>query len=198
MTTVCPRRTAPRSHRRAGALHPEPGRSPLHRSLRHTSGTYLRAPTTARRAAASLASAAALLVRPQRSSYRTPVPPEPGLTATVTLLVSEADTAAALGSGTVAVLATPRVVRLAEEATVAALIDSLAATETSVGIQVQLDHLAPTPIGGSVTCEVTLEQVKGRRLVFTVSVNDDHGVVAVGQITRVVVDADRFMDKAQR
>ena len=140
----------------------------------------------------------ALLVRPQRSSYRTPVPPEPGLTATVTLLVSEADTAVALGSGTVAVLATPRVVRLAEEATVAALIDSLAVTETSVGIQVQLDHLAPTPVGGSVTCEVILEQVKGRQLVFTVSVNDDHGVVAVGQITRIVVDADRFMDKAQR
>ena len=55
-------------------------------------------------------------------------------------------------------------------------------------MRVQLDHLAPTGVGATVAAEATLEKVEGRRLTFTVSVNDECGLVAAGKVTRVVVD----------
>ncbi|HEX5586173.1 MAG TPA: hotdog domain-containing protein [Acidimicrobiia bacterium] len=120
----------------------------------------------------------------------------PGLAASATLVVSEDDTALALHTGDVPVLATPRVVRLAEEATVLAIEGTLADDSTSVGYRVQLDHLAPTPVGGKVRAEATLEAIEGRRLTFRVSVSDGHGLVAAGRITRVIVERERFMEKA--
>lgn len=124
------------------------------------------------------------------------MPPRPGLTATVTLDVTEADTAIALGSGDVHVLATPRVVALAEEASVKAVEGALGAGSTTVGYRVQLDHLSPTMPGTTVTAEAVLEAVEGRRLTFRVSVTDPRGLVAAGRITRVAVERDRFMEKA--
>jgi fluoroacetyl-CoA thioesterase len=120
----------------------------------------------------------------------------PGLAASATLVVSDDDTALALHTGDVPVLATPRVVRLAEEATVHAIEGTLADDTTSVGYRVQLDHLAPTPVGGKVRAEATLEAIEGRRLTFRVSVSDGHGLVAAGRITRVIVERERFMEKA--
>lgn len=124
------------------------------------------------------------------------MPPEPGLTASVTTTVTEADTAIALGSGEVAVLATPRLVALMEQAAIEALVNQLDPGETSVGMRVQLDHLAPSGVGMEVTAEATLEKVQGRRLVFTVSANDARGLVAAGRVTRVVVETERFMERA--
>lgn len=120
----------------------------------------------------------------------------PGLSATASMVVAEADTAAAFRSGDVPVLATPRVVGLAEEATVQAVAGELAESETTVGYRVQLDHLAPTAIGGRVDAEATLETIESRRLTFRVSVSDGRGLVAAGRITRVVVERDRFLEKA--
>ncbi|MBK9180453.1 MAG: thioesterase [Acidimicrobiales bacterium] len=100
-------------------------------------------------------------------------------------------------SGEVPVLATPRVVALCEEATVAAVDGRLAAGETSVGMRVQLDHLAPTAVGSRVRAEATLERIEGRRLVFTVSVSDARGLVAAGKVTRAIVDSERFLDKTR-
>ena len=120
-----------------------------------------------------------------------------GLHAAVELDVGEADTAVALRSGSVPVLATPRVVGLVEEAAVLALEGELAAHETSVGMQVQLDHLAPTAVGHSVTATATVEKVAGRKVIFTVSVDDERGLVAVGRVTRVIVDVERFLDKTR-
>ncbi|HUV10294.1 MAG TPA: hotdog domain-containing protein [Acidimicrobiia bacterium] len=119
----------------------------------------------------------------------------PGLSATATMVVSDADTALAIRSGDVQVLATPRVVGLAEEAAVHALSEALDNGQTTVGFRVQLDHLAPTPIGGEVVAEATLEAVESRRLTFRVSVNDGRGLVAAGRITRVVVDRARFLER---
>ena len=121
----------------------------------------------------------------------------PGLTATVTLVVGEADTALALKSGDVAVLGTPRVIALAEQASIEAIGSALPEGRTTVGYQVQLAHLTPTPVGGTVVAEATLEQVEGRRLTFRVSVNDARGLVAAGRITRVVVERTRFLERAQ-
>jgi predicted thioesterase len=118
------------------------------------------------------------------------------LGATVELTVKEGDTADALRSGDVPMLATPRVVALAEEATVAALAGHLDDKATTVGQRVQLDHLLPTSVGESVRAEAKLESVEGRRLVFTVSVTSTRGLVAAGKIHRVIVNRERFLEKA--
>jgi len=120
---------------------------------------------------------------------------EPGLRGVATLVVADADTARAMCSGTVDVLATPRVVALCEEAAVAALEGHLPAGHTTVGMRVQLDHLQPTPVGATVEAEAVLEKVEGRRLTFTVSASDARGLVAAGKVTRVLVELDRFLAK---
>jgi len=125
------------------------------------------------------------------------VPLTPGLHGSAKLVVTQADTALALRSGEVEVLGTPRVIALAEEAAVAALADRLPRGQTTVGMRVQIDHLAPTSVGSSVAAEATLEKVEGRRLTFTVSVSDHCGLVAAGRVTRVVVETDRFLEKAR-
>lgn len=123
--------------------------------------------------------------------------PQTGLTASVELVVSADDTAQAFGSGSVAVLATPRLVALCEEAAVAALEGALDEGSTSVGRRVQFDHLAPTMVGAPVTAEATLEKISGRRLTFTVSASDPRGLIGAGKVTRVVVDVERFLDHAR-
>ena len=124
------------------------------------------------------------------------MPLQPGLTARLELKVEDADTAIAIKSGDVPVLGTPRLVALCEEACCRAVERHLPDNETTVGMRIQLDHLAPTAVGNTVTAEVTLEKVEGRRLTFTASASDDHGLVGAGKITRVVVDRDRFLKKA--
>lgn len=110
-------------------------------------------------------------------------------------MVGDADTAQELRTGDVPVLATPRLVALVEEAAVKAVDGRLDEGQTTVGQQVQLDHLAPSGVGDSVLASATLEHAKGRRLTFTVSVNDKRGLVAVGRVTRILVDRTRFLDK---
>ncbi len=132
-----------------------------------------------------------------RDAYGTQMPLTPGMAASATRCVEESDTAISHRSGDVPVLATPRVVALAEEATVAAVAGSLPPGSTTVGYGVQLTHLAPSPLGAQVTADVVLESVEGRRLVFRVSVTDGRGLVAAGYITRVVVERERFLERAR-
>ncbi len=113
------------------------------------------------------------------------------------MVVTEADTAIAMQSGSVAVLATPRIVALCEQATCAALAGHLPEGSTTVGMRVQLDHLQPTAVGDEVEAEALLEKIEGRRLTFMVSASDTKGLVAAGKVTRVLVEVDRFMDKTQ-
>jgi fluoroacetyl-CoA thioesterase len=119
-----------------------------------------------------------------------------GLTAQVAHTTDGSSTAVAMGSGDVAVLATPKVVALVEEAAVAALASALGQGETSVGTAIDLEHLAPTPLGGSVTAMATVSWVDVRRIGFDVVVRDDAKVVARGSHTRVIVDRDRFLASA--
>ena len=125
------------------------------------------------------------------------MPLGPGLHGSAKLIVTDADTALAMRSGEVPVLATPRIIALCEEAAVAAVADEVPAGQTTVGMRVQVDHLAPTSVGTQVAAEATLEKVEGRRLTFTVTVSDPCGLVAAGKVTRVVVETERFLDKAR-
>ena len=121
----------------------------------------------------------------------------PGLTATVALTVGPADLAPAQRSGDVPVLATPRLVALCEEATVAAVARHLAPGETTVGTRVEFDHLAPSLAGGRVAATAVLEEVAGRRLVFSVTgPRRATASLARGRIERVVVDRAGFLERA--
>jgi len=120
----------------------------------------------------------------------------PGLSARVQLTVTDADTAQALGSGDVPVLGTPRVLALAEAATVAATVARLDTGMSSVGVRVELDHKAAVPVGGAVVAEATLTEVDGRRLLFEIMVRHGQTIVAEGLVERVVVDRHRFMENS--
>ncbi|QOC91246.1 thioesterase family protein [Micromonospora craniellae] len=122
----------------------------------------------------------------------------PGLSARVELTVTDADTAEAVGSGDVPVLGTPRVLALAEAATVAASAPYLPAGSTSVGTRVELTHLAATPVDRTVVAQARLTTVEGRRLVFDVEVTEGGQRVAEGRVERVVVDRRRFVERAGR
>jgi predicted thioesterase len=121
------------------------------------------------------------------------VAPRTGLKARVELVVGEADTAEAFHSGTVPVLATPRLVALCEEASCDAVAESLDEGTTTVAKRLQFDHLVPVGVGGTVWAEATLDRIEGRRLVFTFSVSEKDGLVAAGKLTRVVVDRTAFL-----
>ncbi|HEX9035117.1 MAG TPA: hotdog domain-containing protein [Streptosporangiaceae bacterium] len=124
----------------------------------------------------------------------------PGLRATVTADVTDADTAVALGSGDVPVLGTPRLLALAEAATVAAVEPQLAAGQTTVGMAVSLEHSRPSPVGAPVRVEAELTQVTGRKLVFNFIAygagEGDDAVLGAGTVERVLVDRDRFVARA--
>jgi len=123
--------------------------------------------------------------------------PEPGLRATVAETVTEDLTAERIGSGDVEVLATPAVLTFVERAALAALQGALEPGQTSVGARVELEHVAPTPVGARVEATATLEEVDGRRLRFAFSVTDPGGEVARGVHERVVVQRGPFLETAE-
>ena len=112
------------------------------------------------------------------------------------LVVEGAHTARAMGSGELEVLATPAVAALVEKAAWTSVAPMLDPGETTVGTRIELDHVAPTPVGGHASCETELVEADGRRLVFAFVVTDDAGKVAEGTHERFVVAAGRFQTKA--
>ena len=120
----------------------------------------------------------------------------PDLSATLTFTVGDEDTAAALGSGSLPVLATPRLLAWCEAATCAAIEPALPAGGTSVGTRVTLEHLAASPVGAAVEVTATAAYVDGRLHRFTVAARHlDGKLVGSGEVTRVVVDAERFLGR---
>ncbi len=116
--------------------------------------------------------------------------------ATLTFTVTDADTAAALGSGSLPVLGTPRLLAWCEAATCAAIDPTLPVGATSVGTRVELEHRAASPVGGEVRVTAASSYADGRLHRFTVQAHHPDGqVVATADITRVVVDTARFMSR---
>ncbi|WP_249997999.1 thioesterase family protein [Actinoplanes sp. M2I2] len=120
----------------------------------------------------------------------------PGLSARVELTVTDADTAQTLGSGDVPVLATPRVLALAEAATVAATARHLPGGITTVGVRAEIAHLLPSPVGHRVHALATLAKTEGRTLFFEVVVRHNDDLVAEVRVERAVLDRQRFIQKA--
>ena len=122
------------------------------------------------------------------------------LTAELTFTVTDADTAAAVGSGSLPVLGTPRLLAWCEAATCAALEPGLADGSTSVGTRVDLQHKGASAVGQQVTVSASVSYVDGRLHRFVVAARhvDDATLVATGEITRVVVDTERFLARLPR
>lgn len=122
---------------------------------------------------------------------------EPGHPAILQFEVTEADTAAALGSGDLDVLGTPRLLAWCEAATCAAVADSLDEGQTSVGTRVSLEHLAATAVGEWVEVQAAVSYVDARLVRFSVAASNtsDGKVVGTGEVTRVVVDRERFLSR---
>ena len=132
--------------------------------------------------------------RPERR-YARLMPLQPGATGSATLVVTASHLAIAVRSGDVPVLATPMVVALCEEATVAATAGKLESGHTTVGVRVDVEHLAPSVVGATVAAHATLETVNDRSLSYRVEVSDDGSLVARGTVDRVIVDRRRFMGR---
>jgi fluoroacetyl-CoA thioesterase len=120
----------------------------------------------------------------------------PGLSARVELTVTDADTAQSLGSGDVPVLGTPRVLALAETATVVATSRLIPGGVTTVGTRAEVDHRAPAAVGHRVVAQATLTKTDGRKLIFDVTVHDGEVLIAEVRVERAVVDRQRFIAKA--
>jgi predicted thioesterase len=113
-----------------------------------------------------------------------------------TFTVTSSDTAEALGSGSLPVLGTPRLLAWCEAVTCAAIDPTLSAGTTSVGTRVELEHRAASPVGTEVTVSAAASYVDGRLHRFTVAAHHPDGkVVATAEITRVVVDVERFLQR---
>jgi predicted thioesterase len=119
----------------------------------------------------------------------------PGLSAVVEAVVDESLTAAALGSGMVAGLATPAMIALMEGAAVRAVAGALSPGESTVGIRVEVSHQAPTPVGARVTARAVLAEVDGKRLRFRVEAEDEAGPIGAGIHERVLIRLETFEEK---
>jgi len=118
-----------------------------------------------------------------------------GLQAVLCFTVTESDTALAVGSGSLLVLGTPRLLAWMEAATCAAIADALAPEQTSVGTRVEVQHQAPSAVGAEVEVTATTTYVDGKLVRFSVSAKQDGKPIGSGEVTRVVVDAQRFMSR---
>lgn len=123
---------------------------------------------------------------------------EVGLRGSAEMVVTSHDTAIALRSGEVPVLATPRLLALLEEATCEAVRGRMGPHHTSVGTAIEIVHRRPTPLGARVTAHVQVVAVEGARVVFEIDARHESVAGEVvesivrGRITRVVVDRDSF------
>ena len=137
------------------------------------------------------------------------MPVEPGLQARIEHVVSEADTAIAVGSGDVPVLATPRLVALAEAATLAAVRAALPDGTTTVGTRVDVEHLRASGVGDRVVVHAVVTEVSGtevsgtevdvRTLRFAVTATGPAGDELLrGEVVRAVVDRERFLARLYR
>ena len=118
-----------------------------------------------------------------------------GKTSVASILVSEANTAKAVGSGNLDVFATPMMIALMEKAACKCLSDVLEAGQTSVGTEINVTHTAASPIGAEITATATIESVSERKIEFKLFASDGTKEIGSGTHIRVIVDAERFMVK---
>ena len=125
-----------------------------------------------------------------------------GMQTEATFQVQEQDAASHIGSGSLRVLATPSMIAFIEQSARIFLDNLLPEGQSSVGVQIDIRHLAATPIGGNLRLVCEVVDVAGRKVIFQVHVWDDIELVGEGTHQRIVIDVERFMrrvrEKTQR
>ena len=120
---------------------------------------------------------------------------EVGIKGKQTVEVVYENTATAVGSGVLEVFATPMMIALMEKTACDSVIPHLEVGDGSVGTELNVKHVAATPIGMTVTCESELIEVDGRRLVFKVEAYDEVGLIGKGTHERFIVNNEKFQMK---
>ena len=119
-----------------------------------------------------------------------------GMKGTAESFVEREDTAKEVGSGSLLVYATPCMVALMEGAACEAIADAMKDTETTVGIMLNIEHISATPVGLDVRAEAEVTTVEGKVITFQVTAFDEAGEIGRGTHKRVIVNTQRFLDKA--
>jgi fluoroacetyl-CoA thioesterase len=120
----------------------------------------------------------------------------PGHTGSASVIVDEAHTAPRVGSGRAPVFASPAMIALMEAAAVDCVEAYLAPGQETLGIHLDVEHVAATPAGLKVTATAELIERDGRKLVFKIEAHDERELIGRGRHTRIIVDSERFRAKA--
>lgn len=118
-----------------------------------------------------------------------------GMAGTVSTSVEREDTALEVGSGALLVYATPCMVALMEGAACEAIAEAIPEEKTTVGIELNISHLAATPVGMEVRAEAAVTAVDGNIITFSIAAYDEAGKIGEGIHKRAIVTAQRFLDK---
>lgn len=125
---------------------------------------------------------------------------EAGIKNTIDMIVTDEKTAKAVGSGGLEVFATPALIALAEKTAYESVVPYLEEGQGTVGTNIDIKHIAATPVGMRVVCETELIEFDAsnpRRLLFSVNVYDEVEKIAEGKHERFVINNDKFMGKAE-
>lgn len=122
---------------------------------------------------------------------------ETGIIGKEELIVNEMNTAEALGSGSLAVFATPAMIALMEKTARLSVAPFLEDGQSTVGTLVNVKHLSASPVGMKITCRTELKEIDRRRLVFHVECSDEAGIIGEGEHERFIIDEVKFMAKTE-
>lgn len=121
---------------------------------------------------------------------------EIGIKNVIETKVCNNNTAATMGSGTLAVFATPAMITIIEETAWRSVAPYLEEGQATVGTKLDIRHVSPTPVGMTVRCETELTEIDGRCLKFKANVYDETGLIGTGTHERFIIYADKFQAKA--
>jgi len=122
----------------------------------------------------------------------------PGLIGKTEMVVKKEDLVSRLGGVEVDVLSTPRLIQLLEAAAIDAIQEYIPSDQLSLGAQVKIKHLSPTPLGMKVTAHALLKRVDKNRLFFLVDAYDERDRVAEGEHERILVSKEPFLQKVEK
>lgn len=123
---------------------------------------------------------------------------KPGMTAQVEKIVTEDDTAVKFGSGGVKVFATPMMIALMENAALSSVDPHLPEGYATVGLSLNVKHIAATPVGMKVHAKAELTGIEGKRLTFKVEAFDEREKIGEGAHERYIIELSRFIERASR
>ena len=123
---------------------------------------------------------------------------EKGIRGTGESIVTQENTAKAMGSGELYVYATPAMIALMEETAYKSVASDLDEGSGSVGTLMNVKHVAASPVGMKITCQSELESVEGRKLTFKVEAYDETGLIGEGIHERFIIVNNKFQEKADK